>query len=203
MKRHSTGEMRVDLTARRLYLSSTASDVSTGIPQVSSKIIIRGDQAKIYAQTKLEYGKDEEGYDQCWMVNTTELPVPSGGKQPNPFQYSESAGECEGNCRESRVGSWLDDSKRLEFFIDDVGRLTGMVLDDTGRDVAAGITISDFSTRASGEEWFDPTAAGWKCKDLKYLPGADHIGEWDLIRAFFPLDLPLGEGEEGRRLFAV
>lgn len=195
-KRKSHGEMRVDLASRRLYLSSSASDVSTGIPHVSSKIIVRGDQAKVYARTKLEYGKDGQEYDQCWMVNTTELPLPSGGRQPNPFQYSESAGGCEGsNCKETRV-SWLDDSKRLEFFIDSAGRLVGMVLDDTERDVAAGITISDFSTRASSPEWFDPTAADWKCKDLKYLPGADHIAEWDLIRAFFPLDLPLALSEE-------
>jgi hypothetical protein len=202
-KRKSHGEMRVDLASRRLYLSSSAKDVSTGIPHVSSKIIIRGDQAKVYARTKLEYGKDGQEYDQCWMVNTTELPLPSGGRQPNPFQYSESAGGCEGgSCTETRV-SWLDDLKRLEFFIDNAGRLVGMVLDDTERDVATGITISDFSTRASSPEWFDPTAADWKCKDLKYLPGADHIAEWDLIRAFFPLDLPIADSEERRRLFAV
>jgi len=209
-RRSSHGELKVDLAQRLLYLSSKAADVSTGIPRVLSKIILRGDQAKLYARTKLE----PEEYDQCWMVNTTQLPLPLGKRQPNPFQYSDHAGDCKSlptgggmNCKERRV-SWLDDSKRLEFFIDDVGRLLGMVLDDVQLDVAAGITIRDFSTQPLSPEWFEPTA-DWKCKDLKYLPDVDRIVEWDLIRAFFPIEAPVpavddkAAQDDARRLFAV
>jgi hypothetical protein len=204
-RRSSIGEVRVDLANRWLYLQSEAVNVSAGIPKVTSKIILRGDQAKLYARTKL----DLDNYDQCWMVNTTKLPAPLGKKQPNPFQYSDHAGECEGysegdaDCKERRV-SWLDGKKRLEFYIDQADRLLGMVLDDTETDVAAGITIQQFSTEPSDPEWFEPTT-DWKCKDLKYLPDADHIADWSLISAFFPVEPAKQEPvpQESRRLFEV
>merc|ERR1712176_1099475 len=79
---HGSGELRVDLAKRRLFLRSEAKNVSAGIPQVESRVIFRGDRNRLYARTKMEEGN----FEQCWSVRTAEaVPAPQGGAQPNPF----------------------------------------------------------------------------------------------------------------------
>merc|ERR1712039_667686 len=70
--------MRVDLSARRLYIHSKAKDVSAGIREVDSRVIYRGDRGRLYARTTI----DDEDFEQCWSVHIEDHREDA---QPNPF----------------------------------------------------------------------------------------------------------------------
>jgi len=198
-----SGELRVDLAKRRLYLRSEAKNVSAGIPQVESRVIFRGDRGRLYARTKM----DAEDFEQCWSVRTVEaVPAPIGGAQPNPFARGTLAGRGfslpggEGK-HAAKYSFYLNQKKRVELFVDDSNVLAAMNLDDLDRDLSAGIIIDKWSTAPIDDGWFEPSA-DWKCEDLQFLEYAEQIAEWDLIRVFFPVE-PVPLNEEGRRLLRV
>lgn len=188
-RNHGSGELRVDLANRRLYLRSEAINVSAGIPRVESRVIFRGDRGRLYARTKME----NEGMEQCWSVRTVEaVPPPHGGVQPNPFSRGQLAGKgfsvpgAAGEQAEKYV-FYLNQRKRVELFVDEQLALAAMNLDDLNRDVSAGILVRDWSTAPIDVGWFEPSD-DWKCEDLQFLEYAEHIAEWDLIRVFFPVE---------------
>jgi len=188
MRKHGSGELRVDLSNRRLYLRSEATNVSAGIPRVESRVIFRGDRGRLYARTKI----DSEDFEQCWSVKTTEaISQPQGGAQPNPFSHGKLAGKGfsvpgAAGGRADKYVFYLNQRKRVELFVDEQLALAGMKLDDLNRDVSAGILVHDWSTAPIDDGWFEPDN-DWRCEDLQFLEYAEYIAEWDLIRVFFPV----------------
>jgi len=208
-RNHGSGELRVDLANRRLYLRSEATNVSAGIPRVESRVIFRGDRGRLYARTKM----DDEGFEQCWSVRTVEaVPPPHGGVQPNPFSRGQLAGKGFSvpgatDERAEKYVFYLNQRKRVELFVDDRLALAAMNLDDLNRDVSAGILVRDWSTAPIDDGWFEPSN-DWKCEDLQFLEYAEYIAEWDLIRVFFPVEpvpasMPDKAPETNRRLFEI
>merc|ERR1719362_1453034 len=70
------GELRVDLARQQLYLRSEG-NFSRGLPQVESRVILRGDRGRLYARTRIE----SQDFEQCWSVRTTEA---EGAPQDGP-----------------------------------------------------------------------------------------------------------------------
>ncbi|CAJ1337575.1 unnamed protein product [Effrenium voratum] len=180
-----SGELRVDLPRRRLYVRSS-SKFSTGIPHVKSEIIYRGDLHKLYARTVLSgQGPD---YVQCYVIDTAQA-LPATGPAKNPFTRGQLSGQAapvpeqEGRMAQ-KYTFFLDPEKRLDFFVDGQRQLAYLKLKDLMRDVSTGVR-TDSWVSAISEEVFE-IADTWKCEQR--LPEAylNQLSSWDLIKVFLP-----------------
>merc|ERR1712048_479398 len=174
-----------------------ASNISTGIPEVESQVIYRGDYGRLYTRIGIE----SQDVDLCWKVRTAEeAPKPIRDAMPNPFARSKLAGRgfkvpgTKDKLAEKYV-FWLNKRKRVELFTIDQTRIAAMNLVDVSRDVSAGILIRDWSTAPIDYSWFEMSQP----ESCQQLQDANQIAQWDLMRVFFPIDLAPLE-EDSRRL---
>lgn len=188
-RHRGTGEVRVDLTSRKLFLQSRAVNVSAGVPEVESRVIFRGDRGRLYAYTRI--GKD---FEQCWNVNTGEaVPSPTeDGTQPNPFARAKATAESfsvpgrDGEPATKHV-FYLTQTKRVQLFVGSGYEMVAINMDDLQRDISTGILVHDWSTAPGSDGWFE-TGEDWNCEEVQFLEAAQHLADWDLIRVFFPVD---------------
>jgi len=200
-KHKGTGEVKVDAFNRRLFMRSEAKNVSEGIPTIETKVIYRADQGRLWAMTTIPGPRP---VTQCWQISTAEaIPLPPRGVTQNPFLRAKHALSGVSIPDSSELAQkyvlFLDQSKRVEFYIDDHRSLAYMKLDHLDRDVSAGIRIRDWSTAPVDDQWFE--AEKWQCDDMVPIEYAEQLSAWEIIQVFLPTQSD--EDEVSRRLHAV
>lgn len=205
------GELRVDLASQQLYLRSEG-NFSRGLPQVESRVILRGDRGRLYARTRIE----SQDFEQCWSVRTTEGPPQDGlnSVRPNPFlraklsgsmimpptsgsKYTQPAGDPQVKMQKFIIR--LSNTKHAEMIVRDGMELAGIKFEDVSRQTSSQVAVYNWSTAPLDSGWFEPSNE-WKCQDLQFLESSDQLEAWDLLRVFFP---PPEAVERGRRLFEI
>lgn len=179
-RHHSHGEIRVDLEHRRLYLRSTTKDFSSGIPEVTSEIIYRGDRNQLWARFRLN------AKEQCWQIDTSQA-LGGGGRAPNPFRRGKLSGHSTipyTSQAAQKYTFFVAPEKRVDIFVRD-HTLGYLELTDLTRDVATGVRSQGWITAPLSEEIFE-VGQDWQCEQElpdKYL---DQLATWDLIQVFLP-----------------
>lgn len=179
-RHHGHGEIRVDLEHRRLYLRSTTKDFSSGIPEVTSEIIYRGDRNQLWARFRLN------AKEQCWQIDTSQA-LGGGGRAPNPFRRGKLSGHSTipyTSQAAQKYTFFVAPEKRVDIFVRD-HTLGYLELTDLTRDVATGVRSQGWITAPLSEEIFE-VGQDWQCEQElpdKYL---DQLATWDLIQVFLP-----------------
>lgn len=185
---HGSGELRVDLARRRLYLNMEGKNVSEGIPYVQSKILLQGDKGRLHVQTKIRAGAGNEDFEQCWKVNTKEsLPALLQGEQPNPFLNLKARRIAAGAGFAGTI--YVGQSKSVELFVDEAKWLRSFSVLDRQHSTITSVMVRDWSTAPIDSSWFE-TGQGWDCQDLSFLEGGAALEAWDLLNVLFPAPLP-------------
>lgn len=211
------GDFRVDLTKRRLHLSSRLSDVSSGIARARSEIIVRDDSGQMYAMTRLEekapasahsgLATAESSMPYCWSTGTgkrwpaaildgTANPPPAG----NPFRgaklvqrnVSPPTGGVDMDAYHPPVCDLYDleisPTRHISLFVKDGWELMGLIMhDDLRNEVQVSVSIVGWSSKEVPAEWFEPTR--WNCKE-NAIDNDRRLDEWGLLRVFLPHTAP-------------
>eukprot|EP00435_Cladocopium_sp_Y103_P055900 s945_g18.t1 len=151
-----------------LYLRSTTKDFSSGIPEVTSEIIYRGDRNQLWARFRLN------AKEQCWQIDTSQA-LRGGGRAPNPFRRGKLSGHSTipyTSQAAQKYTFFIAPEKRVDIFVRD-HTLGYLELTDLTRDVATGVRSRGWITAPLSEEIFED----------KYL---DQLATWDLIQVFLP-----------------
>ncbi|CAK9019661.1 unnamed protein product [Durusdinium trenchii] len=182
-RHHGHGEIRVDLEHRRLYLRSETKEFSSGIPEVVSEIIYRGDRNQLWARSLLD------NYEQCWQIDTSQALPNQQGAATNPFSRGKLSGHGavpgSGSRTAQKYTFFIAPEKRVDVFVDEDHTLAYLELTDLNRDVATGVHANSWITAPLSEELFE-VGEDWQCEQElpdRYL---DQLATWDLIQVFLP-----------------
>jgi len=191
---HGSGELRVDLDGRRLYLRSEVRDLSLGIPYAVSEVVYRGDRNRIWVRTRT----DNDGYRKCFSLKASRS---SAGRPRNPFATGQQA---------SSQSMWFEiavpgiSMQRVAFYVDAAtDGLEALRIDDLDRRASTTVQVSKWSTDAPDDDWFKRPSSSWGCQDMQFIEESHQLAHWHLINVFFPPDVPRLESTEDRRLFEV
>jgi len=186
-----TGEMRVDLEWRQLYLRSVATNVSAGIARLESEIFYSAERGRVYARTRLA----AEGYEQCWSIGVAALPSPAKGASRNPFLRARLEGRGTTEDEDGTLSPGLDKYmlrldawKRAELFVDEHSALSAIHFDDHRNGASVGVMVNDWSTEPIPKEKIEPESGG-ACNNVQHLDQENsQILAWDIIRFLFPVE---------------
>mmetsp|Transcript_56911 Transcript_56911/g.113195 ORF Transcript_56911/g.113195 Transcript_56911/m.113195 type:complete len:320 (+) Transcript_56911:1-960(+) len=185
-----SGELRVDLQKRRLYLRSEAKHISPGMPQVQSQVIFNGNLGRLFAYTRFP----TEDYHQCWNVAVPSSKAPGR----NPFLTHGLSGKI--RTRNAPRGSngepgdvWytarIDEWRHMDFVVSSGKALSGIHMVNIRSDSSARVTVHDWSTQPVDHGWFEP-ADDWLCEDPKFDDSNESVvSNWDLLRFIFDGDM--------------
>eukprot|EP00927_Polykrikos_kofoidii_P066853 TRINITY_DN62416_c0_g1_i1.p1 TRINITY_DN62416_c0_g1~~TRINITY_DN62416_c0_g1_i1.p1 ORF type:complete len:1421 (+),score=207.37 TRINITY_DN62416_c0_g1_i1:65-4264(+) len=188
---HGRGTMHVDLVNRRFLLRGQMQNVSAGLPDVDSTIIVR--DAELYSSTRLG-----NHYERCVSMRLDGAfgsPDPKRGGQQNPFANAITdlrLVNVQDGITAFRLSIFLGPDKRVDLY---VGVSTGhpllaMHVNDLVNDVSTALTVSQWSTEEIQDSFFRRDGS-WTCQELDSSATSD-LKNWDIMRLFFPVnDVPV------------
>jgi len=190
-----TGELKVDLARRSLFLHSEGNS-SSSLPFMKSHVIYRGDRGRLYTRTVIP----SQDFEQCWSVKVATLPT----TRPNPFltnyqSMHDSRNSFYRGIPDKIITFGLSPKKRVDMAVRNSTSLVNMWVADDERLETSLVEVHNWSTAPIDVAWFDPSEE-WKCQDLQILESAEQLGTWDLLRVFFPLSDKEAVAAHGRRL---
>jgi len=192
-RHRGVGDVRVDLARRRLYLTSTTKDFSSGIQKVTSEIIYRGDLNRLWARSIVMVpGQDGEGYEQCWQIDTSKaLPTPLAKASLNPFHRGRLDGKnfkipgSTGEEAAQRYSFFPSNQKRVDLYVNDKHEPAYFRVDDLVSGVSAGVRAEGWHTAPIEDQWFE-VGQDWSCHQELADHYIDQLSTWDLIQVFLP-----------------
>jgi len=193
-----TGELKVDLARHSLFLRSKGNS-SSSLPFMESQVIYRGDRGRLYTRTVIP----SQDFEQCWSVRVTTLPLQDNGDsaRPNPFltNMHDSRTSVHQGVTDKIISFGLGPKKKVEMVVRNNTSLASMWVADDERWESSLVEVHKWSTAPIDAAWFDPSEE-WKCQDLQILESAEQLGNWDLLRVFFPLSDKEVAAARSRRL---